>query len=704
MHDLRAAVADVRAGGRPRNVRCPAHEDGRASLSVGRGDDGGVVVHCHASCEPDAVLAAAGLTYADLGPDTRRNGREHARIVETYDYTDEGGAVLYQVCRFTPKDFRQRRPDGAGNWVWRLGDVRRVLFGLPELHRQKIAYITEGEKDVLALRGLGLVATTNAGGAGKWHDEYAGQLRAAGVESVAILPDNDDAGRAHAAAVARSCHSVGLSAKVVTLPDLPAKGDVSDYLDAGHTREDLVRLVRGTALYAPKVDTPEPAGRPAGTSVTKAREHKPETGAVGRDTPTTAAPIDLAALLATLIIWVRRYVVVTDAQAIAIVLWSAHTHAIEAADCTPYLQITSATKRAGKTRLLEVLEPIVARPWFTGRTSAAALVRKVDAERPTLLLDESDAAFGGEKEYAEALRGILNTGYRRSGKSTLCVKQGGNYTTRDYGTFGAKAIAGIGALPDTVADRAIAIQLRRRKTDEPCERWRERDGHAEAMPLCQQLASWAGSATDTLRDARPALPRGLGDRQSDVWEPLLAIADLAGDDLPSRARQAALALAGSAEDTDITVELLRDVAGILKDVSPHKEVISTTWLIEKLVAQEDRPWATWRRGDKPITPRGLARLLDPLDVHVDRYTVEGEKVRGYRGDAFDDVIARYLPVHVALRPNPNEIGPESPKSMWPVDAAWATYESPQTPINTGDGPQGHIDQGKGGTEEEWRLP
>jgi hypothetical protein len=122
--------------------------------------------------------------------------------------------------------------------------------------------------------------------------------------------------------------------------------------------------------------------------------------------------------------FVRRFVVMSPAQADAIALWITHTHCFDAAEQTPYLAISSAEKRSGKTRLLEVLELLVARPWLTGRVTAAVLARKVDAERPTLLLDESDAAFKGEKEYAEAPRGLLKTGHRRGGKSTVCVGQG----------------------------------------------------------------------------------------------------------------------------------------------------------------------------------------------------------------------------------------------------------------------------------------
>lgn len=362
--------------------------------------------------------------------------------------------------------------------------------------------------------------------------------------------------------------------------------------------------------------------------------------------------------------FIIRYVVVSVEQVIAISLWVAHTHVIDASECTPYLQITSATKRAGKTRLQEVLEPLVARAWFTGRVSAAVLVRKVDAERPTLLLDESDAAFKSGDEYSEALRGILNTGYRRSGKASLCVGQGANITYRDFTTFGAKAIAGIGELPATVADRSIRIELRRRTSDESCARWRERDGRLEADPIRLALESWAKKGTiEALRNARPELPVGLSDRQADVWEPLLAIADSAEGQWPIRARKAALVLSGSLEDQDIVVELLRDIREIFEDVDA--EAIATKDLIEKLVAADDRPWATWRH-DKPITARGLARLLSPLGIHPSDQRIAGRH-RSYRIDAFGDAFSRYLPIKVGKRETTNKTGPEPAISMWETE-------------------------------------
>jgi hypothetical protein len=143
-----AAKFDARRSGNGWSAKCPAHEDQFASLSIGASEDGRVLLYCHAGCETSAVLAAAGLTFADLSP----NGDRHdSRIVATYEYHDESRAPLFEVVRFEPKRFRQRRPDGRGGWIWKLGKVRRVLFGLPELHDQKVAYVVEGEKDVLAL-------------------------------------------------------------------------------------------------------------------------------------------------------------------------------------------------------------------------------------------------------------------------------------------------------------------------------------------------------------------------------------------------------------------------------------------------------------------------------------------------------------------------------------------------------------------------
>jgi putative DNA primase/helicase len=245
---------------------CPAHNDqNKRSLSVGVGDDGKTLLKCHAAgCTAEQITAAVSMSLADLAG---VNGHQRARRREiaAYEYTDERGALLYQAVRYEPKDFRCRRPDGAGGWLWNLEGVRVVPHRLRELAEASRVFNTEGEKDSDALGALGLIATCNHGGAGKWRSEHTDALVAAAVPEVVIVPDNDPAGEAHARSVAQSCHAAGLRVKVLALPELPPKGDVSDWLAAGHTANELEALADAAPIY-----TPDAAAAPASASASVA--------------------------------------------------------------------------------------------------------------------------------------------------------------------------------------------------------------------------------------------------------------------------------------------------------------------------------------------------------------------------------------------------------------------------------------------------
>ncbi len=211
-------LAGVRASNGGYEARCPAHDDRHASLSVARGDDGRVLLHCHAGCAPVAVCQALGLRMGDLFPPSN-NGDGLGRILATYDYRNAAGELLFQVVRFEGKEFRQRRPDGNGGWLWKLGRTPRVLYRLPELMaapRDVRVWVVEGEKDADRLASVGLLATTNPGGAGKWSklaDDSAlhGRL-------VVIIPDKDAAGRAHATDVAMRLQNRAAEIRIVELP------------------------------------------------------------------------------------------------------------------------------------------------------------------------------------------------------------------------------------------------------------------------------------------------------------------------------------------------------------------------------------------------------------------------------------------------------------------------------------------------------
>lgn len=241
----------IRASGKGHVAHCPAHDDNRASLSVSAGDGKRTLIHCHAGCSPNAVMDALGLTTQDLFADEPIRPSRRGRPVAQYDYRDESGALLYQAVRLEPKGFAQRSPKRGGGWDWRLNGARRVLYRLPELlaaAEGETVYIVEGEKDCDRLRSMGLIATTNAGGAGKWREEYSEHLRG---RRIVILPDNDDPGRKHAEQVAQSIAGIAASVRILALPGLPPKGDVSDWLDAGGTVEQLCALVEAARELSP---------------------------------------------------------------------------------------------------------------------------------------------------------------------------------------------------------------------------------------------------------------------------------------------------------------------------------------------------------------------------------------------------------------------------------------------------------------------
>jgi putative DNA primase/helicase len=263
IRNLLNRLEGVKRDGKGWKANCPAHDDQKPSLTITEEKDK-VLLYCHAGCRVQEVVGAIGLQMADLflesATKTRLTGMK-GEIVATYDYTDAAGRLLFQAVRFQPKDFRQRRPDGAGGWVYNLKGVSPVLFRLPRVvtaaAKAERIFVVEGEKDVLTLEAVGLVATCNPMGAGKWRKEYARCLRGA---HVVVFPDNDPAGQAHAATVAQSLQGEAATIRLIALPGLSLKGDVSDWLRAGHSREELLALVDAAPEWAP--ETTASAGIP----------------------------------------------------------------------------------------------------------------------------------------------------------------------------------------------------------------------------------------------------------------------------------------------------------------------------------------------------------------------------------------------------------------------------------------------------------
>jgi hypothetical protein len=251
--DILSRLQCVKRSGSGWTAKCPAHDDRHASLSISVGDDGRTLLHCHAGCDFSDIVSALGVEARELFPQEFSNATDtKARIAATYDYVDADGRLLYQVVRYQPKGFKQRRPDGNSGYIWNLDGVERLLYRLPEITKaiegEEAIFICEGEKDCDNLAKMHLTATTNVGGAGKWRDEYSRTLRYA---RVVILSDKDDVGKKHTEQVALSLYNVAASIKIINLPDLPPKGDVSDWLQRGGTRDELLRLVESSAEWHP---------------------------------------------------------------------------------------------------------------------------------------------------------------------------------------------------------------------------------------------------------------------------------------------------------------------------------------------------------------------------------------------------------------------------------------------------------------------
>ena len=321
-------------------------------------------------------------------------------------------------------------------------------------------------------------------------------------------------------------------------------------------------------------------------------------------------------------------------EAIAIALWIVHTHCIDAAKVTPILNINSPEKRCGKSTLLSVLQRLVNKPLIASNISAAAMYRSIEKWAPTLLIDEGDTFMRENEE----LRGIINSGHTRDLAYTLrCV--GDKHEPTRFCTWGAKAIAGIGRQADTIEDRSICIRLRRKLSHEARKRLRDASDDL-FIKMIRQCARIAAENISALTAARPPVPHELNDRAADNWQPLLAIAELAGDAWFKLSRESALGLSNVEASASISVELLQDIKGVLEQ--RRVERIWTTELLQGLYDISEAPWATYNHG-KSLTDRQLASKLSDFNIKSKDIRFYDKVRKGYELEDFIDSFQRYLP-------------------------------------------------------------
>jgi hypothetical protein len=505
-----------------------------------------------------------------------------------------------------------------GSWRYTPGATATPLV-IGELIEGDNVHLFESQFDAFAFIDIsgetgGILITRGASNGGSAASRIPEGAR------VFLWTQNDQAGEKWQADICEHAKTVKATVKRVGIP--VSHKDLNDWTRAGATDQDLIAaLVKAETLYAP----------------VNARA--------------------LADLLDSAAEILRRYVVFQfPEQAEVCALWAIHTWPFSAFDYTPYLSVFAAEKRSGKSRLLEVLSLLVRNARLTSGSSSAALIRSVDEDDPpTILLDEVDAVYNKKNDAeAENTRQFLNAGFRRGAEFLRCVGQGVAIEVKGFPAFCPKALSGIGrCLPDTVRDRSLPVELVRQSREERAERFREREAQAKVATICAELETWVQQRglINTLRDARPALPEELTDRQQDYCEPLLAIADLAGGEWPAKARAGVIKLCSQEEDASIGVRLLAAIRGIFDAAETDK--LTTKDILEALIAIEDGPWALMfedhlKQNKLQSAAAKLAHLLrdykrlDGEKIKPRPIRLAGEIVKGFYRSDFEEVWKRYL--------------------------------------------------------------
>jgi hypothetical protein len=315
----------------------------------------------------------------------------------------------------------------------------------------------------------------------------------------------------------------------------------------------------------------------------------------------------------------------TEHCAPALALWYAHTHIADRLHVTPRLILSSAEPGSGKTRVLEVAQYLVAAPEMTISATTAALLRLVAQGPITILFDEVDTIFrAGSSGHGEALRGLLNAGYKR----TATVARVGNGCVQRLPAYAPAALAGIaGNMPATITSRAITIHMRRRKVNESVQPFRERAVVKQARPIRDALATWVCSVVDQISRAEPEMPEGVVDRSAEIWEPLLAIADAAGGHWPETARRCCthFVVEAGPQITSLGVQLLADICGIYAARSVDR--MASTELLAVLTELDESPWANLH--GRPLDARRLAKEVSRYGVGPVTFDINGDKAKGY---------------------------------------------------------------------------
>ena len=354
-------------------------------------------------------------------------------------------------------------------------------------------------------------------------------------------------------------------------------------------------------------------------------------------------PVNGAALLTEIADLVSTYVHLPTPKASTVALWSVMTWLHARLDLSPFLHLTSATRRCGKSALLEVMGTIVHRPLTTSNATVGAMFRLIERDAPTLLLDEIDRRF--QSTDAKELIGIINSSQRRETASIYRCGSG-DHEVRSFPTWCPKAFAGIGNLPNTVLDRSVVLRLERRPPGKARARWREHD-RDEVAAIRRRILRWVTDNVEAILAARSTVtfPESLHDRARDAWEILLAIGHVAGGDWTStgRAWTACVYVDADTENEGGPEEqILVDLRAVFQNAG-DPPALPTRFILDALCQMDSRPWSRYERG-RPLSPQGLARLLKPFKVTPQTVRLPGDRIlKGYKREMLAPHWEAYCP-------------------------------------------------------------
>ncbi len=350
------------------------------------------------------------------------------------------------------------------------------------------------------------------------------------------------------------------------------------------------------------------------------------------------SPVDGIELADSIYKTISKHLVTEPYTVEAMTLWTILTYCFNAYRCLPKLAIISPEKRCGKTTALEIIKGLAHKELTACNMTSAVCYRSIEYWKPTLIIDEVDTFLNANEE----LRGVINSGHTK-GTAFVLRCTGQTHEPKKFSTFTPMCMAGIGAksIPETIQDRSIMVELRRKTVDEIVTRLPV-DFKDECLDIRRKALRWCNDNFEHFKIHNPKdIPSIANDRMEDNWMPLLTIADCISDDWSYKSRQSMLSLNKHRDyDDSVSVELLKDIRTIWQ--STDKDRIFSAELVNKLISLEDRPWCGWRHGS-PMTANSLARLLKDYKIKSKHTRIGGLSPRkGYIRKDFDDAFLRYL--------------------------------------------------------------